>query len=72
VVNAGVMVGTLTQMPVIGLILDAYWQGMAVNGVRQYSLEAFQVALMLLAGWMAVSFALLLLTRETHARQSSA
>jgi hypothetical protein len=26
---------------------------------------------MLLAGWMAVSFALLLATRETHARQST-
>jgi sugar phosphate permease len=72
VVNAGVMVGTLTQMPVIGLILDAHWQGVAINGVRQYSLEAFQVALMLLAGWMAVSFVLLLATRETHARQLSA
>ncbi len=69
VVNAGVMVGTLTQMPVIGLILDAHWQGVAINGVRQYSLEAFQVALMLLAGWMVVSFALLLATRETHAKQ---
>jgi MFS family permease len=71
VVNAGVMVGTLTQMPLIGLILDRHWQGAALNGVRQYSLEAFQLALLLLAGWMAVSFVLLLATKETHARQST-
>lgn len=72
VVNAGVMVGTLTQMPVIGLILDAYWQGEIAGGVRQYSLQAFQVGLQFLAGWVAISFALLLATRETHARQALA
>jgi MFS family permease len=72
VVNAGVMLGTLTQMPVIGLILDAYWQGEVAGGVRQYSLQAFQVALQVLAGWVAVAFALLLATRETHAKQALA
>ncbi|MFN7570563.1 MAG: MFS transporter [Betaproteobacteria bacterium] len=67
-VNAGVMFGTLVQMPVIGLILDYYWQGVVVDGVRQYGLEAFQAGLLFLAGWIVVSFLLLLATRETHAR----
>lgn len=68
-VNAGVMVGTLTQMPVIGMILDAHWNGIAVNGVRQYDLPAFRYALLFLFGWIALSFLLLLMTRETGARQ---
>lgn len=69
VANAGVMLGTLTQMPVIGLILDAHWKGAAVNGVRRYDQAAFQVALLFLFAWIVTSFVLLLLTRETHARQ---
>jgi len=72
VVNAGVMVGALVQMPLIGVILDAHWQGVAVDGVRQYGIEAFQLALLLLAGWMAVSYALLLATRDTNAAQAQA
>jgi len=68
VVNAGVMIGTLTQMPVIGLILDAHWEGAIANGVRQYGLGAFQLGLLFLAAWSLVSLALLAATRETHAR----
>lgn len=70
VANAGVMVGTLIQMPVIGLILDAHWNGVSVNGVRQYDLAAFQLALLFLLGWITMSFVLLLFTRETHAQQA--
>jgi sugar phosphate permease len=69
VVNAGVMLGTLTQMPLIGLILDAHWEGVIVSGVRQYGLGAFQIAFGVLAAWVTIAFVLLLLTRETHARQ---
>ena len=68
IANTGVMTGTLTQMPVIGLLLDARWQGAIANGVRQYGLEAFQLALQFLAAWTTLAVALLLLTRETHAR----
>jgi sugar phosphate permease len=65
VVNAGVMVGALVQMPVIGLILDAHWQGVAVGGVRQYDAAAFQAGLLFLLGWLAVALLLLLVaTRE--------
>ena len=68
IANTGVMTGTLTQMPVIGLLLDARWQGAIANGVRQYGLDAFQVALQFLAAWTTLATILLLLTRETHAR----
>jgi hypothetical protein len=71
VANAGVMLGTLTQMPVIGIILDAHWKGAIVNGVRQYDLAAFQFALLFLSAWIAIAFVLLLFTRETHAQQTA-
>jgi sugar phosphate permease len=65
VVNAGVMLGTLVQMPVIGLILDARWQGVAINGVRQYDVAAFQAGLVFLLAWIAAAVLLLLVgTRE--------
>ena len=66
VVNAGVMVGTLVQMPVIGLILDAHWQGVAINGVRQYDVAAFQAGLVFLLAWLAVAIVLLAATREVR------
>jgi sugar phosphate permease len=67
VVNAGVMLGTLVQMPVIGLILDARWQGIAVGGVRQYDVSAFQAGLAFLLAWIAVAMPLLAAIRERRA-----
>lgn len=64
VVNAGVMLGTLVQMPVIGLILDSRWEGVAVNGVRQYDVAAFQAGLAFLLSWIVVAMLLLAMTRE--------
>jgi MFS family permease len=66
-VNMGVMTGTLIQMPLIGVILDHHWSGELENGIRQYGEPAYQAALLLLAGWIAVSMLLLIFTRETHA-----
>ena len=65
VVNAGVMVGTLVQMPVIGLILDAHWRGVSVGGVRQYDVAAYQAGLVFLFVWLAVALLLLAGTRES-------
>jgi MFS family permease len=66
VVNAGVMVGALVQMPVIGVILDAHWQGVTVNGVRQYDVAAFQAGLLFLLAWIAAAILLLAATREAR------
>jgi MFS family permease len=66
VVNAGVMVGTLIQMPAIGLILDGRWQGVTVNGVRQYDVAAFQAGLAFLLAWIMAAMLLLALTREAR------
>jgi len=64
VVNAGAMVGTLVQMPAIGLILDAHWDGHMVAGVRQYGVAAFQMGLAFLALWTVAALLLVLATRE--------
>jgi sugar phosphate permease len=64
VVNAGVMVGALVQMPVVGLILDARWQGAVVGGVRQYDVGAFQAGLVFLLVWLAAAILLLAVIRE--------
>jgi MFS family permease len=64
--NMGVMIGPLTQQPVIGWILDRYWAGALDGGVRVYDLHAFQVAFVFLFVWIVATFAALLLTRETH------
>ncbi len=70
--NLGVMGGALVQMPLVGLILDASWDGRSESGVRLYSLAAFQGGLLLLAGWIALAFVLLLATREQpHAAVSA-
>jgi len=66
VVNAGVMVGALVQMPAIGLILDARWQGVTANGVRQYDVAAFQAGLVFLLAWIGVAMLLLVGMRETR------
>ncbi|MBK9244159.1 MAG: MFS transporter [Burkholderiales bacterium] len=70
VVNAGVMLGTLVQMPVIGLILDSRWQGVAVAGVRQYDVAAFQAGLVFLLSWIAAAMLLLAATREQRRASS--
>jgi len=69
-VNLGVMVGTLIQMPLIGWILDRYWDGRIESGVRLFGTDAFQAALLVLGIWVAVATAVLLATRETHATQN--
>jgi MFS family permease len=64
VVNAGVMLGTLVQMPVIGLILDSRWQGVVIDGVRQYDVSAYRAGLVFLLAWIALATLLLAVTRE--------
>lgn len=66
--NMGVMVGTLTQLPLLGAILDAHFKGVVLNGARQYDLQAFQLAFAALFGWILFSLVCLLLARETQAR----
>lgn len=66
--NTGVMLGALVQLPLLGWVLDLFWQGQQVNGVRLYGGEAFRAANGVLLAWIALSVLSVALARETHAK----
>ena len=70
VVNMGVMMGPMLMQPAVGWILDLKWQGQVINGIRLYTLDAYQTGFSLMIAWAALSFGLLFFTRETHCRQA--
>ncbi len=69
VINMGVMIGPTILQPAIGLVLDAMWSGQTQEGVRVYSLEAYQAGFSLMVVWGLLSCLLLLLTKETFCKQ---
>jgi len=69
VANMGSMTGAMLQQPLIGWILDLNWNGALVGGARAYDAAAYAAGFTLVLIWLAVSFAAVLATRETHARQ---
>lgn len=67
--NMGVMMGPTLLQPMVGWILDSQWTGEVVNGVRVYSLDAYQYGFLPMIGWASLSVLLLLVTKETYGRQ---
>ncbi len=67
--NMGVMMGPMLLQPMVGLILDRHWAGQTLEGVRVYSLDAYELGFIPMMGWVLLSVLLLLFTRETHCRQ---
>ncbi|MCK5541728.1 MAG: MFS transporter [Desulfobacterales bacterium] len=67
--NMGVMMGPMLLQPVVGLILDSNWTGQVANGVRLYSLDAYEYGFIPMMGWVILSVLLLFFTKETHCRQ---
>jgi len=68
-INMGVMMGPMLLQPVVGRILDNNWTGQMVNGVRVYSLDAYEVGFIPMMAWIILSVLLLFFTKETHCRQ---
>ena len=69
VVNMGVMTGPMILQPAVGLVLDNMWNGDFLNGVRIYDAAAYRSGFAIMLAWIAISFILLIFTRETHCRQ---
>ena len=67
--NMGVMMGPMLLQPVVGMILDRHWTGQMLEGVRVYSLDAYEVGFIPMMGWVLLSVLLLFFTKETHCRQ---
>jgi len=68
IANMGVMMGGMLMQPLVGVVLDARWDGRIVDGVRIYDFTAYQWGFSLLLAWGAVSLVLLAAARETNAR----
>ncbi len=70
VANMGSMTGAMLLQPLIGLVLDQGWVGeLTYAGARAYGAQAYRDAFLPLLGWLALSLACALATRETYARQ---
>jgi MFS family permease len=69
VINMGLMLGVTVLQPAVGWVLDRHWEGGIIDGVRVYSLAAYQAGFGLMAGWILLSLLLLFFTRETYGRQ---
>ena len=71
IANMGVMVGGMLMQPLVGFILDRFWDGAAVNGARVYPYAAYQWGFGVMLIWGAFSLVLLQFTRETNCRALS-
>lgn len=61
-----IMGGGALFQPIFGWIMDSHWNGLMVDGVRQYSLSSFQPALMILPIAFFIGLLAILLTKETY------
>lgn len=62
------MVGIAVGQPLIGYILDQFWQGEIADKVRIYPLQAYHIALALLPIGMLISLLILPRLRETYCK----
>lgn len=65
--NMAVILGGVLFQPLVGLILNALWDGKIVDGIHMYSIENYRSALILLPLCSLVGiFSSLFLIKETH------
>lgn len=62
------MVGGAVGQPLVGFILDLFWEGKMLEGTRLYTAANFHVALLALPIMMAISILILPWIRETYCR----
>ncbi|MBU8849127.1 MAG: MFS transporter [Desulfobacterales bacterium] len=67
--NMGTMMGPTLLQPFVGWILDRNWTGQVVDGVRHYSLDAYEYGFIPMMAWVTLSVLLLFFTKETNCRQ---
>lgn len=71
VCNMGSMMGPMLLQPAVGWMLDRQWSGAMANGARVYDLDAFRGGFSLMLAWTVLALICIVLTRETHCRQSA-
>ena len=68
--NMGVMLGPMILQPAVGIILDLHRQGHMVDGIKHYSLAAYQLGFSLMLAWLILGAILILFTDETRCEQA--
>lgn len=65
--NMAVIAGGVIMLPFVGYILDACWDGTVLNGIHQYTLENYRMALLMvpICGIMGLVSTLFMI-KETH------
>ncbi|HCV21574.1 MAG TPA: MFS transporter [Gammaproteobacteria bacterium] len=70
-VNMGVMCGPMLLQPLVGWVLDWFWQGnVGADGLRVYLFESYRIGFLMLLLWLVVSVVCVLASHETCCRQS--
>ena len=60
------MLGIALAQPLIGYILDRFWQGEIIDQVRVYPLSAYYIALAILPTGILIALLILPFIKETH------
>lgn len=63
------MGGAALFQPVFGMIMDHYWTGLMVNGVRVYTSQAFHQAMMIFPITFVIALLFACFVRETNCRE---
>ncbi len=69
VVNLGVFLGLAILQPLFGYVLDLGWEGLLVDGVRIYSLQAYRIGFIVCLFFTLIALTALSLHRETGKRR---
>jgi MFS family permease len=70
VINCGIMTSGAVAQVLIGWLLDLHWNGRTDNGVRLYSVEAFEGAFLVFVACGLISLVTVVFIRETYAGRS--
>ncbi|CAM4384055.1 MAG: putative sulfoacetate transporter SauU [Legionellaceae bacterium] len=62
------MIGGAILQPLIGYLLDRYWNGVMIQGARQYSIENYHTALAVLPAIIFISLLLIPFIKETYCK----
>ncbi len=66
--NAIVMLGGVFFQPIIGFILDMFWDGKMLNGINVYSVKNYQLALSVLPIGFLICLILCFFQKETYCK----
>jgi len=69
-VNTIVMMGGIFFQPMVGFIMDFFWNGITENGLAVYSLDTFKLGLLVIPISMGIAFLSTLFIPETHPKKS--